>query len=348
MSAYLIMSLSRVKNFDLFPRISSDHQTKSVLGGVLSVVSLTVMTSLFLYETICYLSSPYAPNLKVEGYSQTSRMRIDLNISFTHMPCEVITAHYSDATGSHFIASELKRIRISKKGKYLWDRETQKVLLLGFKETSKASCGSCYGAETFEGQCCNTCEEVIEAYQRRGWQLPRKNLIEQCRRKLQDTIEGPSEPEGCLLFGYINVKKNPGNFHFSISQVGQMMLATGALNIDGSHKIHNLQFNDPKSEAYSGISPFEDYFVEGKYVSQYYLKVAPAILPSGERTYHTSAHFHSLDQILPPEIIFNYDVEPIVTVYRPYETLSEFLVNLCAIIGGWYAVSLFLIQVITK
>ena len=26
------------------------------------------------------------------------------------------------------------------------------------------ACGSCYGAETVSGQCCNTCDEVREAY----------------------------------------------------------------------------------------------------------------------------------------------------------------------------------------
>ena len=30
---------------------------------------------------------------------------------------------------------------------------------------------SCYGAENAETLCCNTCEEVREAYRKRGWAI---------------------------------------------------------------------------------------------------------------------------------------------------------------------------------
>ena len=30
---------------------------------------------------------------------------------------------------------------------------------------------SCYGAETEETPCCSTCEEVREAYRKRGWAI---------------------------------------------------------------------------------------------------------------------------------------------------------------------------------
>lgn len=30
-------------------------------------------------------------------------------------------------------------------------------------------CGSCYGAERSAEECCNTCEEVRDAYLRKGW-----------------------------------------------------------------------------------------------------------------------------------------------------------------------------------
>lgn len=42
-------------------------------------------------------------------------------------------------------------------------------------------CGNCYGAGK-EGECCNTCEEVREAYQRHGWQFNMKG-IPQCERE---------------------------------------------------------------------------------------------------------------------------------------------------------------------
>ena len=67
-------------------------------------------------------------------------------------------------------------------------------------------CGPCYGAEPTNGsKCCNTCEEVQEAYMSKGWVIQDIEKIEQCVK------EGVSEKikeqykEGCNLHGTINV-----------------------------------------------------------------------------------------------------------------------------------------------
>ena len=40
-------------------------------------------------------------------------------------------------------------------------------------------CESCYGAETPEKRCCNTCEDVREAYRKKGWALSDVDDIKQ-------------------------------------------------------------------------------------------------------------------------------------------------------------------------
>lgn len=45
-------------------------------------------------------------------------------------------------------------------------------------------CGSCYGGVEPESGCCNTCDEVREAYVNRGWSFNQPELIEQVRRGL--------------------------------------------------------------------------------------------------------------------------------------------------------------------
>ena len=42
-------------------------------------------------------------------------------------------------------------------------------------------CGSCYGAETNERKCCNTCEEVQDAYRNKGWGVQDYSKFEQCK-----------------------------------------------------------------------------------------------------------------------------------------------------------------------
>lgn len=45
-------------------------------------------------------------------------------------------------------------------------------------------CGSCYGGTPPEGGCCNTCDQVREAYVQRGWSFGNPDAIEQVRLPL--------------------------------------------------------------------------------------------------------------------------------------------------------------------
>ena len=50
-------------------------------------------------------------------------------------------------------------------------------------------CGSCYGAEAESGECCNSCEDVRNAYRLKGWVMPDYDGIEQCQREgFQDSL----------------------------------------------------------------------------------------------------------------------------------------------------------------
>lgn len=74
---------------------------------------------------------------------------------------------------------------------------------------------SCYGAETTDQPCCNTCEEVREAYRIKGWAFNNPSTIDQCVKegwtdKLKDQIN-----EGCNVKGLIEVSKVAGNVHFA-------------------------------------------------------------------------------------------------------------------------------------
>ena len=74
---------------------------------------------------------------------------------------------------------------------------------------------SCYGAETVEHPCCNTCEDVREAYRIKGWAFNNPSTIEQCVKegwtdKLKEQIN-----EGCNVRGLIEVSKVAGNVHFA-------------------------------------------------------------------------------------------------------------------------------------
>ena len=49
------------------------------------------------------------------------------------------------------------------------------------KEIAKVECGSCYGAETEELKCCNSCEDVLNAYRAQGWGIRDPRAFDQCK-----------------------------------------------------------------------------------------------------------------------------------------------------------------------
>lgn len=76
-------------------------------------------------------------------------------------------------------------------------------------------CGSCYGATPPESGCCNTCDEVREAYVRQGWSFHDPDSMEQCVSEGWTEKMVAQNAEGCRVAGRILVNKVIGNVQFS-------------------------------------------------------------------------------------------------------------------------------------
>lgn len=74
---------------------------------------------------------------------------------------------------------------------------------------------SCYGAETSQLSCCNSCDDVREAYRLKGWAFNNPKGIQQCVDEgFTDKLEKQTK-EGCKAQGFIEVNKVGGNIHFA-------------------------------------------------------------------------------------------------------------------------------------
>ena len=80
-------------------------------------------------------------------------------------------------------------------------------------------CGECYGApapvNAQKKGCCNTCEEVREAYASVSWAFGRGQNVEQCEREHYGERLDEQRHEGCRIEGGIRVNKVVGNFHIA-------------------------------------------------------------------------------------------------------------------------------------
>eukprot|EP00892_Ulva_mutabilis_P010957 jgi/Ulvmu1/8233/UM041_0043.1 len=365
----------RLKAIDAFPKIQDDFYSKTMSGGVITIVCALLMLVLFFTELGLYLTTKSVHMLEVDT-SRGERININLDITFPRMPCDWISVDAIDSSGrvQTKVDHDLKRQRLSAKGRRIQAQAKHEVS--GGEElpdrlhpdTPKLPddyCGSCYGADSKEGACCNSCADVREAYQTKGWVMPSYDTIEQCKREgFQDSLLRVKH-EGCQLRGTVQVAKVAGRIQFAAGKTyehaGQLVHDLQALKdqtFDVSHSITSMTFGDG---TYPGqINPLSGASFDqrkdatnpqshpGMY--QYYLKVVPtSYKASGKVTesmqYSATDHFQPLDQNSMarggvPSISFYYDLSAVkVNVVEKATPFLHFITNVCAIVGGVWALS---------
>lgn len=60
---------------------------------------------------------------------------------------------------------------------------------------------------TMTDRCCNSCDDVREAYRRRGWAFKNADTIEQCKREGFTQKMQEQKNEGCQVYGILEVNK---------------------------------------------------------------------------------------------------------------------------------------------
>uniref|UniRef100_A0A8C8A952 Endoplasmic reticulum-Golgi intermediate compartment protein n=1 Tax=Otus sunia TaxID=257818 RepID=A0A8C8A952_9STRI len=131
-------------------------------------------------------------------------------------------------------------------------------------------------------KCCNTCDDVREAYRRRGWAFKNPDSIEQCKREGFSQKMQEQKNEGCQVYGFLEVNKVAGNFHFAPGKSFQQSHVHGKLlaflfQINMTHYIKHLSFG----RDYPGIvNPLDGTDVTAQQASmmfQYFVKVVPTV-----------------------------------------------------------------------
>lgn len=168
-------------------------------------------------------------------------MEIHLNITFPRLPCELATLDVMDVSGEvqTGVAHGVNKVRLSSVAQGSLVLDTQKLVLQSAEANSHLAddyCGSCYSAPAPENAikkgCCNTCEEVREAYASNSWAFGRGEGVEQCEREHYAERLDAQQQEGCRIEGVIRVNKVVGQFH----------IAPGRSYTNGNMHVHDLDY----------------------------------------------------------------------------------------------------------
>lgn len=362
--------LSTLKRFDAYAKPMDDFRIRTRSGGVLTVISGIVMIFLFASEIRDYTK----PELKEELFVDTSRtgkLKINVDVIFSRISCDFLSLDAMDVSGEQHIDIEhnIFKRRLDLDGKPI--EEPQKEHSLGAvakvinntqEEAKNATvCGSCYGAETEERKCCNTCNDVREAYRLKTWKFDPRG-IEQCRDGLTSEREELALKEGCQIYGYLEVNRVGGSFHiapgksFVINHIHvHDVNPFASTDFNVTHRIRHLSFGqqlidesgDSTLNALDGAEGVAD---KGAMMFQYYLKIVPTTYAQPDGSFFPSNQFsvtrHSkvvsviAGESGMPGVFFTYEMSPVMVKYsRKVKSLGHFLTGLCAIIGGVFTVA---------
>ncbi|ODV89572.1 hypothetical protein CANCADRAFT_141066 [Tortispora caseinolytica NRRL Y-17796] len=374
---------SPLRAYDLFVKTAEDARVRTTSGGMITLVSILVMIVLTFSEWKEYTSTEYKPQLVVDTL-RGEDMSIYINISFPTIPCGMISLDIIDVTGDvrTGLTDNLLKTRLDAQGNptsvETVAEEAARIAQLekDVEPLPENYCGPCYGTESGEGDCCNTCQEVIDRYNQRKWQFEDGSEFEQCVREKYPEKTRFANTGGCNMAGNILVKKVKGNFHFVPGEtsvysgqhahdLSQYAKHKGEYTV--SHIIHALHFGPEVNPDIVGsqmiLNPLDGAIAQADdpfTAYSYFIKVISTEFtplkgnPISTNQYAVTAHERGLeggrDHDHPntyhmrggsPGVFFVYDISAMRVVHAEQrkKTFLGFLSSACASIGGVLAVA---------
>ena len=246
----------QLRGIDAFSKTMDDVRVRTNVGATITLISALLIAILTIGEYIDYRTVHLKPSLEVDR-SRGEKLEVHLNITFPRVPCYLMSLDVMDISGEHQndIKHDIERIRISADGKVV---EQGKKGLKGeaarlLNTHGAGYCGDCYGGQPPASGCCNTCDEVREAYVRKGWSFNDPDHVDQCIAEGWTEKIKTQNKEGCRVEGKLHVNKVVGSFHLSPGRAFQSnsmhyhdlvpyLSGQGAEHHDFGHIIHEFTF----------------------------------------------------------------------------------------------------------
>ncbi|KAK6184063.1 hypothetical protein SNE40_006602 [Patella caerulea] len=324
-------ALKVVKEFDAFPKVPDDYKKTTVSGGGLSILTFVIIGLLVISEYQYYSSTELKFDYQVDTqYSGKLQVNVDMTVA---MKCDFIGADILDVTGqdTHSFG------RLTLDPAYFDLSPKQKKYQSFIQEVNRYL------------------QTEYHAVQELLWKTGGPNF----RGGMPPREDKPDrEPDSCRVHGSLEVNKVAGNFHITAGKVFRHagmrghkhmtpMLPPSDYNF--SHRIDHLSFGEPIAGVVYPLDGEELVTINNYHMFQYFMKV----VPTSVRTYtanvdtyqfavterNRSINHHEGSHGV-PGIFVKYDLNSLkIQVREEHQPFWQFIVRMCGIVGGIFAVS---------
>jgi hypothetical protein len=203
-----------VKKFDMYAKVKEEYKLPSTqASSTMNATTWCLIAVLTLSECWAYATSGRTKEHMVVDSTLNQKLRINMNITFPALSCTEVHVDAMDVAGDYhpYMEQTMVKQRLHGKTGLPVGRKVEEQANVYENKDFKLPpdyCGSCYGSEEKEGDCCNTCEQVIARYSVKGWATKEiRRDSEQCKREMANPLASAQQGEGCRLSGFILVNK---------------------------------------------------------------------------------------------------------------------------------------------
>jgi len=318
------------KRFDLYRKVPRDLTEPTLSGAAVSCCTVTLALYLFVAELLVFVTRKWDSEMFIDDSKTEEKIQINLDITMPNLPCELLSFDAQDVMGSHEVDAH---------GNLYKERLTSKGDIISKEEMKSSHYGASSGlTRHFSFSYDNSDVDRIKQMIHSG--------------------------EGCHVFGYVRVNKVPGNVHLSTYSHSYLFgsLYQETRNINITHHINHISFGEDKDISFvknnfkgTGIvAPLDgvhQVVAEKKTntyadsaIYEYYTKVVPTTyIPLDTEplfVYQFTANSNKIMNQQMPSLYVRYDFSPVTVKYTERrESLSHFMVQICAVIGGVFTVA---------
>jgi len=318
-----------VTELDAFPKVPETYVEQTVTGAYVAIITFFLVV-LMLYSEMNYYFWPALKFRFAPDADMNSKLKFNVDMTVA-MPCDLIGADILDKTNQN--AFTFGRLR---EEPTWWELDAAQRT--HFDEVQRLNQ---YLREEY-----HQLQEVLwkSGYSRLYADLPQRK-------------EEPTTPhDACRVHGSLTLNKVAGNFHVTAGKVLPIMGAhahmTGFMetrDYNFSHRIEKLSFGDNHAGIIQPLEGDEKLTDINLMNYQYFVEIVPTEVATltGKKTtfqYSVKDHVRPIDHSQgshgTPGIYFKYDISALkVEVTKDREGFFQFLVRLCASVGGIVATS---------